>query len=105
MSNELKICPFCGWKMAYLYHGNETTVRCPSCRAQITRETREEAIEAWNARYEPTCRYEVSHRKLLGGKDVAVSKCSNCGSAIYYCDIPPSGYCSRCGHKIVNGMD
>lgn len=56
MSIELKPCPFCGGHA--IIDGCDDTlwiVICKECNASIGyKETKEEAIEAWNKRVEPT---------------------------------------------------
>ena len=56
MSDKLKPCPFCGGE-AIIDGCDETLwiVICKECNASIGyKETKEEAIEAWNKRIEPT---------------------------------------------------
>ena len=56
MDNKLKPCPFCGGEA--IIDGCDDTlwiVICKECNASIGyKETKEEAIEAWNKRIEPT---------------------------------------------------
>ena len=56
MSDKLKPCPFCGGHA--IIDGFDDTlwiVICKECNASIGyKETKEEAIEAWNRRVEPT---------------------------------------------------
>ena len=56
MNDELKPCPFCGGHA--IIDGCDDTlwiVICKECNASIGyKETKEEAIEAWNRRIEPT---------------------------------------------------
>lgn len=56
MSDKLKPCPFCGGTP--IVSGCDDTlwiVICKECNASIGyKETKEEAIEAWNKRIEPT---------------------------------------------------
>lgn len=56
MNDELKPCPFCGGEA--IIDGCDDTlwiVVCKECNASIGyKETKEEAIEAWNRRIEPT---------------------------------------------------
>lgn len=56
MNDELKPCPFCGGEA--IIDGCDDTlwiVICKECNASIGyKETKEEAIEAWNRRIEPT---------------------------------------------------
>ncbi len=53
MSEELKPCPFCGSKNIRIWDNDNILpwVQCNDCLTSIaTRETREEAITAWNRR-------------------------------------------------------
>ena len=56
MSDKLKPCPFCGGKA--IIDGCDDTlwsVICKKCAASIDyNETKQEAIEAWNRRVQPT---------------------------------------------------
>ena len=56
MSNKLKPCPFCGGHA--IIDGCDDTlwiVICKECNASIGyKETKEEAIEEWNRRVQPT---------------------------------------------------
>ena len=56
MSDKLKPCPFCGGKA--IVSGCDDTlwsVICKKCAASIDyNETKQEAIESWNLRIEPT---------------------------------------------------
>ena len=51
---ELKHCPFCGGELPKtIEYGDGWYVRCCECNAETdTKETEEEAIEAWNMRAE-----------------------------------------------------
>lgn len=98
MSEELKPCPFCGGK-ARLRSGTIVTlpmhqVYCLSCGAGCGhRYTEAEAIEAWNTRYEETCRMETDESCQNW------NSCSVCG-ADYYND-QPLNYCPNCGARVV----
>jgi transcription elongation factor Elf1 len=51
--DELKPCPFCGSPKPGVYeHLCGWTARCGACGAEIDRDTREEAVAAWNRRAE-----------------------------------------------------
>ena len=56
MNDELKPCPFCGGEA--IVDGCDDTlwiVICKECNSSIGyKETKEEAVEAWNRRIEPT---------------------------------------------------
>lgn len=97
----MKPCPFCGG--AGKIKGLNSTaiyVRCClcGCRTGSRRDIRK-AIEAWNTRYERTCRI-VPHGHLItlsDGTKLYESACSECGA--YLGD--EDNYCSICGAKVV----
>lgn len=89
MSDELKPCPFCGGEAVFNAHataediGNGMVCRtlavieCPRCEFCIAHETDEEAVAAWNARAERTCRwvpFDEGHSIAGPGW-----RCSECG--------------------------
>ena len=57
---ELKPCPFCGGTRIEVYHNPNNKLRyfgieqynvsCVCCAAQLCRQKKDEAIEAWNRR-------------------------------------------------------
>jgi Lar family restriction alleviation protein len=58
MATELKPCPFCGGSaiLVELPRSKKTFAKCKNncCEQNIFCKTRDEAIEAWNRRSEPT---------------------------------------------------
>lgn len=102
---ELKPCPFCGGE-AELWASEDGIygVWCsnPDCYMDVDtrdRTSKEAAIEAWNTRYERTCRI-VQHGHLFtmsDGTELYESACSECGA--YLGD--EDNYCSISGAKVV----
>lgn len=97
---ELKPCPFCGGK-AYGYTVQTKEIfteyiHCERCNAcSDVYETKQQAIEAWNTRHEPTCQ-KIPGKMRYGTR---VPKCSNCGQSL---GDKRWIYCPKCGFK-VNG--
>lgn len=103
---ELKPCPFCGSTNIYVdeydHHcGNKRwRVVCLECMGQVDAgiwQSKLPAIEAWNTRYERTCKF------IEVGDDydeiyAQVYKCSNCGMA----NIGTAFFCPNCGAKVVS---
>ncbi len=51
---ELKPCPFCGGEAEYMNYGPEgQMIRCSECCAILDKDTKEQAIAAWNLRAAP----------------------------------------------------
>jgi len=111
MSDKLLPCPFCG-KKAQLsdggYSGKRFLVRCasatedgdtPECPAAsgTVRQSGEEAIAAWNRRYQPTdaAKYGRWERVKVNGMTVAAF-CLQCGYKIHS-EADESPKCPKCG--------
>lgn len=105
MSNELKPCPFCGGEAKIRTLGGTAnkqyyaTHDCVECKIDLIEtwlfDTEQEAIEAWNTRYERTCKF------IEVGDDydeiyAQVYQCSNCGAA----NIGTAFFCPNCGAKV-----
>lgn len=88
----LKSCPFCGGEAEYglTFAGEE--VYCKECHAAMPRiSTKEKTIEAWNTRYEQTCR-------AIQAKSLIACTCSECGTMLAnWC----MNRCPNCGAKVV----
>ena len=113
--SKLKPCPFCGTKSAVL---NEYTamsghsyyyIECRNKKCNINPVTHnfgteEEAIKAWDTRYERTCRV-VSHSVFCGSfgcEEAGETWGLSCGHEVMTesgCDHPE--YCIECGTKVV----
>ena len=97
-TTELKPCPFCGGKAGiYSLAKYEKEVYCENCGAVSNIcMTKEEAVEAWNRRDEPTC-YNYGGEEGTNG-EIYDFACSACG---FMCDLPDPSYCPNCGAKVV----
>lgn len=99
MSEELKQCPFCGGEASKrLFYGARYGVYCDECDARVGGlfNTEAEAIAAWNARAERTCK-GIETNKELSGTDCPAWLCSECGELFE----AGAKYCSQCGAKVV----
>lgn len=82
---ELKPCPLCGGKVslerkmdgAYSFDCQRCGLdaRLPECLDEVNKGT---SIEAWNTRYEPTCRLEEADDDYTETSWVRCSKCQSC---------------------------
>ena len=112
---DLKPCPFCGGE-AYIYAPGpaEHHVACknPNCYAETYGwMTEAEAIAAWNARAERTCRIVGEWEPFTQTQDLRFPSCSECGYNFgreerlgdfirERCEIP--NFCPNCGAKVVD---
>lgn len=117
MSDELKPCPFCGGEAKYWEYENEHDifdpdslgyvdtryfiehcVGCDTCKIVLARPSKEEAVAAWNARAERTCRRVVEVPAERGcGQPALRAVCSECGDKLGV----TAAFCKRCGAKVV----
>lgn len=94
--SELQPCPFCGGEaevyLAARYEDKDYYhVKCTNdcVYTKKAKHNENEAIEAWNTRYEPTC-HIIAHD--------GVPACSEClGEMDYH-----ANYCEWCGRKVVS---
>lgn len=109
--SDLLHCPFCGGQAEiHSTHDIDTGeidgwfVWCNNSTCECAPETNDhfteaEAITAWNARAERTCRMEYS-----GGVHEFLSldtwTCSECGCEMY--DATEPNYCPTCGARVVS---
>ena len=108
MSDEtLKPCPFCGGE-AHTYKNNLWHVGCEhahnNCVTMSAFVTEAEAIAAWNARAERTCRNKARYGNF---------KCDVCNAFLQLTDFDEEpmltvngvghtpNYCPNCGAKVV----
>lgn len=110
MTDELEPCPFCGSKrVAGVTISNRSRIFreyacCEDCGASTTTyETKQEAVDAWNARHKRTCKW-TPHKynwengrwltecgqDLVGMDDILPKYCPSCGGIV-------------CGAEVVDG--
>lgn len=99
---ELKPCPFCGGDIRIVRlhgsYGEQWYARCDRCEvSSYYYKTEAQAIEAWSARPERTCRIKVD------AETGCFLTCSECGA------IQPEDYtvyyCWSCGARVVGEVD
>lgn len=118
-NSELKPCPFCGEKPKVVEDISVSWVVCDNERCMVyartlLNKTREEAIEAWNARADAI----NSRAKERTCKNLATRKddffCSECGYEVVGCVVDEFGcfdnplrfsYCPNCRAKVWNDED
>lgn len=108
MSDELKPCPCCGSaSLETTENINESNNlgRCGAvwceCGLHMSARTLKEAMTAWNARAERTCRFSLEEdREMLAEK-------AACGPGEFVTqDMPDLLWtCSACGEQYKNGLD
>lgn len=108
MSVELKPCPFCGHAATMEVHDSNTVISCGGYCEDVSTYgsmaypmSDEEAVRAWNTRYERTCHMVPDETASWAMAGPAVY-CDACGSA--YPAAIQMRYCPSCGARIV-GVD
>lgn len=96
--SEVKQCPFCGGEARVVAGVESWSVMCVEDRCEASPETQwfsaeEDAIAAWNARAERTCKMTLDFED----EDWY---CSECGSFTQAFNKP--NYCAYCGAKVVD---
>ena len=106
MNEELKHCPFCGTKAAFLTGGEHLVqICCPKCGATLPacfgENKKSDAIKAWNKR---TFNPKYGKWILYEDEDTNAWECSNCHSVQQLLDGTPFEnhwhYCPSCGAKM-----
>lgn len=110
---DLKPCPFCGgeadvmlsqsrWGQSYTIH-HESIGKCPAGYVgSMQFATEAEAIAAWNARAERTCR--IDSTLLIEGEYVPSPYYEyemECGGGFCWDDSEPPTYCPNCGARVI----
>jgi len=105
MSDEtLNPCPFCGGEASKrLFYGGKYGIYCDECSARVggLYDTEAEAIAAWNARAERTC-------KSTTDDNAWCFVCSECGKSFPRSNLHLAhnhgeiNYCPNCGAKVVD---
>lgn len=97
--SELKPCPFCGGEASKVWipyiggGGYGNVIECDDCWAKTGYyATEAEAIAAWNARAERTCKNTQSDLDFM---------CSECGKCVDRGRVIKIKYCPNCGAKVV----
>lgn len=108
MTNELKPCPFCGGEAEYraakyVRTAFKHSVVCLECFASIPpKDSKHEAINAWNTRVERTCKPIAKFN--YDDSPWPVMVCSECDRRLHYDEtkygLEYSPYCG-CGAKVV----
>ena len=116
--SELLPCPFCGGEASVkvLEYDDDCKVWGVFCELDLESEyshghfvdnypTEAEAIEAWNTRYEQTCKFTIEDNmnETEGMGDVWI-ECSACHCVFdFYADewLMKMSYCPNCGAKVV----
>ena len=108
MTDGLKPCPFCGGK-AELFKGKFGFwhVKCggrPECSVlplTNSASTESEAIAAWNARAERTCRL-IRHGSLANMPSFVCWSCSECGFGWHHSENDKQfSFCPNCGARVI----
>ncbi|MBR1445479.1 MAG: Lar family restriction alleviation protein [Alloprevotella sp.] len=106
-ATNLLPCPFCGGEASKrLFYGGRYSVYCDECDARVggLADTEAEAIAAWNARAERTCKVVASYDTAdvdSRGSNAEWYFAFTCGDELYWDEPEPPSYCPSCGAKVV----
>lgn len=105
--SDMKECPFCGGEGETFESTTFGFAAICSNRDKCSVEpetpfypTEQEAVEAWNTRYEKTCNMRDS--QWDDGQCVWGCKCTECGRKFTYESGITWNYCPNCGAKVVD---
>lgn len=108
MSEEMKLCPFCGGEAIYGKSEASGRVRavCVDCLASTDwLAGTDEAAAAWNSRAERTCRVESSHEVEGDGCYTYFEYELSCGDLFTWWDSCPPVFCPYCGCGVITDAD
>lgn len=106
----LEPCPFCGGEARHYAPGPvEHHIECVYCYADIKRDSEIEAIKAWNARAELTCKPKWTLQGTTQTQEFWRCDCGNCDECFGVEDrrgyvtldkVEIPNYCPSCGVRI-----
>lgn len=106
MSEKLKPCPFCGGEASIKIHDyfDDTRLYTPKCKcgAGIVEVfyTEEEAIAAWNTRYERTC--QMAYYEPCSGDEYYPTECYTCSECNNTVFTGKPRFCPNCGARVLS---
>lgn len=118
MSDETTLlpCPFCGGEAEFNIFDTICNVECPECfngTRYYALDDYEQAVAAWNARAERTCKPEWTRLGKTQTQEFWLCECGNCGHEfgeedrrshpfkVTVDEVYIPNYCPNCGAKVV----